>query len=169
VRVRSFFVAAAASGAVVLIGWEMGAQHATPMIASSTTTSSAQAAPSTQAASPASPSPSAVPAPTTSASAGGTAPASSGGTFAGAVVQHPYGTVQVTVTIAGGKLTDAKVQMTESDGHSQRIDDYAAPILRSSVLSAQSAKVNSVSGATYTSDAYLQSLQSALDKAHFAG
>ncbi|HEV7566659.1 MAG TPA: FMN-binding protein [Microbacteriaceae bacterium] len=87
----------------------------------------------------------------------------------GSLVQSPFGTVQVKVTIAGGKLTDTKARLTAPDGHSQGIDDYAAPILRASVLSAQSAKVNSVTGATYTSYAYLQSLQAALDKAHFAG
>jgi uncharacterized protein with FMN-binding domain len=167
VRIRAFVVAAAASGVVILTGWEMGAQHATPMIASSTTTPPAPSAPAPQGGSTAAPSTTTTPSPSAPAAA---TTSSTDGTFTGALEQSPFGTVQVSVTITGGKLTDVKTpQLTETDGHSQRIDDYAIPILRSSVIGAQSAKVNSVSGATYTSDAYLQSLQSALDKAHFAG
>lgn len=65
-----------------------------------------------------------------------------------------------------GKITDVTaVQLTNRDGRSVQISNYAAPILRQEVLSAQSAKVNTVGGATYTSDAYLTSLQSAIDKA----
>lgn len=140
------------------------------MVATSTTAQPGPSAPSTPSADAAAPSTPAGPSPSASAPAGGAASSSSDGTFTGPLEQSPFGTVQVSVTVTGGKLTDVKTaQLTETDGHSQRIDDYAVPILRSSVLSAQSAKVNSVSGATYTSDAYLQSLQAALDKAHFAG
>ena len=64
------------------------------------------------------------------------------------------------------KITDvAFVQLTAFDGRSQRINSDAAPILLQETLSAQSATIDSVSGATYTSDGYVESLQSALDQA----
>jgi uncharacterized protein with FMN-binding domain len=75
--------------------------------------------------------------------------------------------MQVEIVVAGGKITDVKaLQVTNRGGRSVQISNYAVPILRKEVLAAQSAKVSSVGGATYTSDGYLQSLQSALDKAH---
>ena len=71
------------------------------------------------------------------------------------------------ITVANGKVTavDA-VQYPNGDGHSQQINSYAVPTLNSEVLAAQSARIDAVSGATYTSNAYAQSLQSALDAAH---
>jgi uncharacterized protein with FMN-binding domain len=69
------------------------------------------------------------------------------------------------VTFANGKITDIQpVQMPNFDFHSQQVSQYAAPRLRSEVLAAQSAQINSISGATYTSYGYAQSLQSALDQ-----
>jgi uncharacterized protein with FMN-binding domain len=74
--------------------------------------------------------------------------------------------VQVKITVQAGKLTDVTpLQLTNYGGRSVEISNYATPILRSEVLAAQSANVNSVGGATYTSQGYLSSLQSALDKA----
>jgi uncharacterized protein with FMN-binding domain len=94
------------------------------------------------------------------------APASAGsGTYTGAVVQDPYGPVQVQVTMAGGKITDVTALKLPSGGRSGYISQTVAPILQGEVLTAQSATIDSVSGATYTSEAYTQSLQSALDKA----
>jgi uncharacterized protein with FMN-binding domain len=70
------------------------------------------------------------------------------------------------VTISGGKITNVKaLQLTNYGGRSVQISNYAAPILRSEVLKAQSAKVSNVSGATYTTQGYLSSLQSALNQA----
>ena len=90
------------------------------------------------------------------------------GTFVGTVQGTRYGNVQVKVVIAGGKITDVvTLHLTDAGGRSVQISNRAAPILRSEVLAAQSAKVSSVSGATYTAKAYLSSLQSALDKAGF--
>ena len=95
------------------------------------------------------------------------APASAGsGTFTGAVVQDPFGSVQVQVTLAGGKITTVTALKLPSGGRSGSISQAVAPILQGEVLTAQSATIDSVSGATYTSEAYTQSLQSALDKAH---
>jgi uncharacterized protein with FMN-binding domain len=76
--------------------------------------------------------------------------------------------VQVAVTISGGSITDVQaLHLTNADGRSVQISNYAAPILRQEVLGSQSAHVSNVSGATYTSRAYLSSLQSALDQAGF--
>jgi uncharacterized protein with FMN-binding domain len=75
--------------------------------------------------------------------------------------------MQIEIVVADRKITDVKaLQLTNQGGRSVQISNYAAPILRKEVLAAQSAKVSSVGGATYTSDGYLSSLQSALDKAN---
>jgi uncharacterized protein with FMN-binding domain len=88
------------------------------------------------------------------------------GTFTGDDVNTRFGSVQVQVTVSGGQLTDVTaLQLTDDDRKSVQISNRAEPILQSEVLAAQSANVSNVSGATYTSDAYLQSLQSALDQA----
>jgi uncharacterized protein with FMN-binding domain len=87
------------------------------------------------------------------------------GQITGQAIQIPFGTVQVQVTFTNGKITDVQaLQMPSFDRHSQEISSYAAPQLRSEVLAAQSAQINSISGATYTSYGYAQSLQSALDQ-----
>jgi uncharacterized protein with FMN-binding domain len=75
--------------------------------------------------------------------------------------------MQVEIVVSKGKITDVKaLKLTDQGGRSVEISNYAAPILRSEVLAAQSANVSTVGGATYTSEGYLNSLQSALDKAH---
>jgi uncharacterized protein with FMN-binding domain len=79
-----------------------------------------------------------------------------------------YGVAQVRVTVSGGKITKVEaVQLQNSDPKSQAISSYAEPILQQSVLSKQTAAVDTVSGATYTSLSYEGSLQSALDKLAF--
>jgi uncharacterized protein with FMN-binding domain len=101
------------------------------------------------------------------ASAGASA-ASADGTYSGSTVGTRFGDVQVQVTISGGAITDVTaLQLTDHDGRSVSISNRAAPILRDEVLQAQSSSVSLVSGATYTSAAYLQSLQAALDAAGF--
>ena len=89
-----------------------------------------------------------------------------GGTpFAGVVVQTQFGPVQVQVAVSGGKLIDvAALQLPFDRSRSARISQYSAPILRSEAIQAQSANVDIVSGATYTSRAYAQSLDSALKR-----
>ncbi|GAA2754142.1 hypothetical protein GCM10009869_32000 [Amnibacterium kyonggiense] len=73
------------------------------------------------------------------------------------------------VVVSGGRITDVvTVQLNQNDPRSMQISESAAPVLRSEVLSAQKAAVDTVSGATYTSAAYEASLQSALDRAGFA-
>jgi uncharacterized protein with FMN-binding domain len=84
-------------------------------------------------------------------------------TIAGSVVSSRYGNVQVQITVSGNTITDIQaVQLPFDNPHSSQISGYAAPVLASEVLRAQSATIDTVSGATYTSDAYRQSLQSAL-------
>jgi uncharacterized protein with FMN-binding domain len=87
------------------------------------------------------------------------------GTATGVVAQNQYGNVQVRVTVAGGKIKQVTaIQLPQSDPKSAQISQYAAPQLQSEVLAAQSAKIDGVSGASYTSQSYDQSLQSALDQ-----
>jgi uncharacterized protein with FMN-binding domain len=88
------------------------------------------------------------------------------GTVTGSVVSTRYGDVQVQVTISGGTVTEVTaLQLPGGDGHSARISNSVEPMLRSEALRAQSAQIDLVSGATYTSTAYRESLQSALDAA----
>jgi uncharacterized protein with FMN-binding domain len=96
-------------------------------------------------------------------------PGSTGGsgTFTGSAADTPYGPVQVQITVAGGKITDAQaVQYPQESGRDVRINSSAVPELNQETLQAQSAQIDTVSGATYTSEGYQQSLQSAIDAAH---
>jgi uncharacterized protein with FMN-binding domain len=89
------------------------------------------------------------------------------GQLTGSPVQIPFGTVQVQVTMQNGTITDVQaLQLPNDRGHSAQISSYAGPQLRNEALQAQSAQIDSISGATYTSYGYQQSLQSALDQAH---
>jgi hypothetical protein len=95
-------------------------------------------------------------------SGGGGGPAT---VIAGDLVRNPYGDVQVQITVSGGKIVDVKALTLPSDRQlSQRISQYVGPILRSEALAAQSSQIDLISGATYTSDSYVQSLQSAIDR-----
>jgi uncharacterized protein with FMN-binding domain len=83
----------------------------------------------------------------------------------GPVVSTQYGDVQVRVFLTNGKITDVQpLQMPFDRRRSQEISQAAAPLLHDEVLQAQSAQIDLVSGATYTSDAYERSLQAALDQ-----
>jgi uncharacterized protein with FMN-binding domain len=87
-------------------------------------------------------------------------------TYDGSAAQTRYGTVQVAVTVASGKITNvAFLQLTSNDGRSADINSQAGPLLLQETLSAQSSNIDTISGATFTSEGYLQSLQSALDQA----
>jgi uncharacterized protein with FMN-binding domain len=103
------------------------------------------------------------------AATGSTNTALKDGTYAGQTSTNRWGPVQVQITVAGGKITDVTALQTPSDnGRSQQINNYAAPILSSEAVQAQSAKIDTVSGATYTSNSYMKSLQSAIDVARSA-
>ncbi len=104
---------------------------------------------------------------TSGASAGSSAAAITPATVDGSVISTRYGNVQVQITVADGKVTAAKVlQVPWSDRKDQQINSRAVPILNSEAVAAQSSDIDMVSGATYTSQAYAQSLQAALDAAH---
>lgn len=164
-RTRAAVASVVASIGILAVGWQVGqattAQTANPVstgasagtgTGGSTTTGSTTGSATPGASS--APSPAAAPA--------------SDGTWTGQSVQTRFGPVQVQVTISGGSITDVTaLQLTDADGRSVQISNRAAPILRQEVLASQSANVSNVSGATYTSQAYLGSLQSALDQAGF--
>lgn len=103
--------------------------------------------------------------PATPRSSAGTS--STTGTFTGDPIDTQYGTVQVAVALTGGKITSVKVlQAPDQNGRDRQIASYALPRLSQEALGAQSAHIDAVSGASYTSQGYIQSLQSALDQAH---
>jgi uncharacterized protein with FMN-binding domain len=87
-------------------------------------------------------------------------------TVTGTAADTRWGPVQVRITVSGGKVTAVTVvEYPNSNGKDKEINAQALPILVKETLSAQSAKIDMVSGATYTSEGYLTSLQSALDQA----
>jgi uncharacterized protein with FMN-binding domain len=87
-------------------------------------------------------------------------------TVAGPSVDTRWGPVQVQITVDNGKVTDvAVVDYPSGNGKDRQINARALPILVSETLDAQSADIDMVSGATVTSDGYVQSLQGALDEA----
>jgi uncharacterized protein with FMN-binding domain len=87
-------------------------------------------------------------------------------TVTGTVAQTQYGPMQVQLTLAGKKITNVAVLQRTNDGsESDQIDSFAIPKLTSETLAAQSAQIDAVSGASYTSSGYIKSLQSALDQA----
>jgi len=103
--------------------------------------------------------PTTVPAPTT------TAPASTK-SATGAVVNYNFGVLSVSVTVSGSKITKVNLASLDDGGNfrSQSIDQQSIPVLEQQALQAQSANIQGVSGASYTSAGFEQSLQSALHK-----
>jgi uncharacterized protein with FMN-binding domain len=97
---------------------------------------------------------------------GGTTQSATARTFTGAVDNTQYGPMQVAITVSGKTITKVTVvQETNDGGLSASIDAMSIPKLKSETLTAQSAKIDAVSGASYTSAGYIQSLQGAVDKA----
>ncbi|HEX7835723.1 MAG TPA: FMN-binding protein [Pseudolysinimonas sp.] len=155
-RARAVIGGVAASVAVLIAGWELGASGSTTTgttaAGTGTTTTTANSGTTT----------------TVSSGTTGTTTGAADGTYTGDTVSTRFGDVQVQVTISGGAITDVTaLQLTDHDGRSVQISNQAAPMLRSEVLSDQSANVSTIGGATYTSYGYLTSLQSALDQAGF--
>jgi major membrane immunogen (membrane-anchored lipoprotein) len=99
-------------------------------------------------------------------------PGSSGGSSRGTVVdgseaQTRWGIVQVQITVRNGKIVSARtIQEPNGNFRDQEINSQAVPILNQEVVQVQSAQIDTVSGATVTSDGYIESLQAALDAAH---
>lgn len=157
-RVRAKIAAAVASVGVLAIGYQVGTAgtgHTTSQTTPTPTIDPTGPAPDTTAPT----SPSASPATST------TTQGETTGSFTGETSTHQYGSVTVTVTLTSGVITDVQAETTVNEPRSERYVSMALPTLRSEVLAANSADVNLVSGATYTSQAYIESLQSALDKA----
>jgi uncharacterized protein with FMN-binding domain len=124
------------------------------------------AAPSTTSTTPAAgsgPPPSGTRAPTTATTGTGTGAGAQ--QVDGPVIATQFGDVQVRVVLQNGRITDVQpLQMPFDRRHSQEITQAVTPLLHDEVLQAQSAQIDLLSGATYTSDAYQQSLQAALAK-----
>lgn len=180
-RIRAVVSATLASAGILLAGWQSGAHVAESASAVGTTAgtagtgsaksglgSSAGGSTSGSAASGDTSSGTGTSGSGASGSSGSSSGSSSaGGTFTGDSVQTRFGSVQVQISVSGGKITDVKaLQLTDEDRRSVQISNRAATLLRSEVLQAQSANVQTISGATVTSSAYLTSLQAALDAAH---
>jgi len=90
-------------------------------------------------------------------------------TYDGSVEQTRWGPVQVRITVVNGKITDVEAIEYPTENHrDEEINSYALPVLHDEVISKQSADIDTVSGATVTSDGYIQSLQSAIDAAHLS-
>jgi uncharacterized protein with FMN-binding domain len=162
VKIRGTVAAALASAGILLAGWQAGTQvGGISTVASSTTAAGTTGSTGTGSTGSASSGSSGT------SSSSGSSSSSASGTYKGSAVQTRFGPVQVQITVANGKITDVTaLQLTNTDGKSIQISNRAAPLLKSKVLAAQSADIQTVSGATITSDAYLTSLQAAIDAAH---
>lgn len=161
-RARAVLGGVLSSVAVLVIGWQVGGQTATtasPPTSTSDTSGSGTAGSGTSGSDTSG-----------SGTSGTSGSAASGsttsGTFLGAVAQTRYGPVQVRIVVSDGTITDVTApQLTDADGRSVAISAQAAPVLRQEALQAQSAQIQAVSGATFTSEGYTTSLQSAIDQA----
>ncbi|TQJ34347.1 FMN-binding protein [Arthrobacter sp. SLBN-122] len=171
-KIRGTIAAGLASAGILMAGWQAGTQVggistvATSTTATGTTDSTGTGSTGTGS--------SGTGGSTGTGSAGsagstgstGSTGSSASGTYKGTAVQTRFGPVQVQITVASGKITEVTaLQLTNTDRKSIQISNRAAPLLRTKVLTAQSADVQTVSGATITSDAYLASLQAAIDAA----
>ena len=95
--------------------------------------------------------------------------AGAGTVYQGSVAQTRWGAVQVTITVTDGRITSVAVpRYPTANRRDQEINARALPILTQETLTAQSADIDTVSGATVTSDGYIESLQAALDAAHLS-
>lgn len=102
---------------------------------------------------------------TSTGSSSSSSSASGTKTVTGDSVDTRYGPVQVKVTVTNGKVTSATaIDYPQNDPRDQQINSYAIPALNSEAVQNGSASIDMISGATYTSEGYIQSLQSALDK-----
>lgn len=173
-RIRAALATAVASAGILLAGWQSGAHIAetgaatTTSLSSSATSGGTSSGGGTNTGSPSSGTGSSSGNTGTGSSSGTSTGSTTAATFDGTQVQTRFGTVQVRVTIQDGKITEVTpLQLTDAERKSAQISSRAAPVLRSEVLQAQSANVQTIGGATVTSDAYLTSLQAALDAANF--
>jgi uncharacterized protein with FMN-binding domain len=163
VRRIVIWLASTVTVVVLLFGYHTSTNSAAST--AGTSASSAPAAPSATPSAAAPPDPSSSPS-SSSGSSGSSGSSSATKTYTGDTADTRWGPVQVAITVTDGKIT--KVEVPVSPSGNQRdleINDQALPTLVQETLDAQSANIDMVSGATVTSDGYLTSLQSALDKA----
>jgi uncharacterized protein with FMN-binding domain len=155
---------------VTLIGLgALATFKSSPGVATSSSALPAKRSGAVAAAPPRSTTTTAPPGPSGSSPATGTTPstrANAARTIDGGPFDNQYGTVQVRVTLQGTRITGiTALQMPFDRQRSAEISQQAEPLLRQEALQAQSAQINIIGGASYTSQSYAQSLQSALDKA----
>ncbi|HEV7752015.1 MAG TPA: FMN-binding protein [Baekduia sp.] len=149
-------LSATVAGLAVTLGFHAHAPAVTPAA------TAAQASPSSSSGATSSAS---TPAAAASSSAKASASASTT-TVTSDVVPNQYGNVQLRATVSNGKITKIEaLQIPQNDRKSAEINAYAEPVLQASALQAQSANIDTVSGATFTSNGYKTALQSVLDKA----
>ena len=165
---KAKLASAAASVGVLFLGWQAGTAHGqtalTPTTPTTTTTTSG--ASGTSGGSSSGTSSSGTSSSNSSTSGGTSASTSASGTYTGTTETHRYGSVTVTVKLSNGTITNLNADVVSDGEHrSESINAEAVPMLESEIKSANSADVSTVSGATYTTTAYLESLQSALDQA----
>jgi len=135
--------------------------------ATPTATATAKATTAPKVAATTAPAAPAAPAPAAPAPAAPAAPAGVSGTFTGGTAQTAYGPVQVQIVVQNNTITSANaIRYPTGNSHDVAIAQYAVPVLNREAVQAQSAQISMVSGATYTSSGYIQSLQSALSAAH---
>jgi uncharacterized protein with FMN-binding domain len=100
---------------------------------------------------------------------GGSSGSGGGTTYTGSVAQTRWGPVQVTIIVVDGRITSVTVPVyPNGNNRDVQINKYALPVLQRETIAAQSADIDTVSGATVTSQGYKQSLQAAIDAAHLS-
>ncbi len=150
-RARAVVGGVVASLAVLVTAWQLGSAGSGSVGTPTATTTSSGTAPSSG---------------TTTGTGTATSTSVADGRYTGDPVGTRFGDVQVAITVSNGAIADVTaLKLTDHDNRSVQISNRAAPILRDEVVAAQSASVANVSGATYTTRAYLGSLQSAVDQA----
>ncbi|WP_369407415.1 FMN-binding protein [Schumannella soli] len=168
---RATLGGAFAALAVLIIGWQAGTAASHPATATTASGSTGGSGTSGSAGSgtfagSGSASGSGTSDSTTGSSSAGSGSGLKDGSYTGQSADTRFGAVQVAITVSGGSITDVQaVHLTDRDQRSVSISNRAAPVLRQEAIQAQSAQIQTVSGATYTSEGYITSLQSALDQA----
>jgi uncharacterized protein with FMN-binding domain len=105
--------------------------------------------------------------PSTTTTVGGS-PGNVNGTTVGPIENYGYGQLAVKVAVVNNRIVGLTIKSLQTlESYSQQLEAQVVPILKAEVLQAQGTRINALSGATYTSEAYAYSIQAALDKLHF--
>jgi hypothetical protein len=158
-RAPLFVLAGAVAGFAGVLGFHSRPASSAALAGRPAATGPGRSASSAPAAVPSVPS-----APPGAAGGGGRGP---GRSASGTTERYGYGQLAVKVTVRGTRITSVSVPTNQTaEPYSQQLAAQVIPMLRSEVLAGQNARIHGVTGATYTSEAYAMSLQSALDKLH---